>query len=184
VELKEEATWYDLKIEIEKVTGILAWFQKVEPYDHHDKKCNLEEGEDVFCNWELIFGNHPLHCAAYKNKEVIKSWLASGADINIKNVHGETPLMYASKNSKEECVVELLSLGANVHVIDKIGNTVLHCVACNGDMKDIEKTVKTLIKAGCNPKKRNNENMTFIDIIKKRNHNELATRLEEWIKEK
>jgi len=75
VELKEEATWLDLKNEMEKVTGILADCQKLKPIDENNKKCELEEGDDVFCDWELPFGNHPLHHAAFNgNIEAMRSW--------------------------------------------------------------------------------------------------------------
>jgi len=61
IELKEDAIWYDLKDEIDKVTGIWEYCQKLEPDGKDDKKCELEEGDDVFCDWKLDFECHPLH---------------------------------------------------------------------------------------------------------------------------
>jgi len=109
VELKEEGTWKDLKNEIKKVTGIWNIYQKLKPDDNYDERCELEEGDEVFCDWELPDGNHPLHHAAYcGNNEAIRSWLASGANINATNKYGKTPLMYACYLLKENSVTELL----------------------------------------------------------------------------
>jgi len=184
VELKEEATWHHLKKEIEKVTGIWEYWQKLEPYDKYDKKCELEEGDDVFCDWELFDGYHPLHFAAnLGNIEAIRSWLTSGADINVTNAFEQTPLMFACLNLKEECVTELLKLGANANLISESGETALHKIAYNNDSEKMEKMAKTLIKAGCNPTICNKNGETFIDILKRRYQNKLAKKLEEWLKE-
>jgi len=183
VELKEEATWRDLETEIEKVTGVPTHLQKLEPNGENDDNCELEEGDDVFCDWKLDFGCHPLHYAAMNgNIKAIISWLASGADVNVKNVNGAMPLMYACLNLKEECMMELLRLGANVYVIDNDGNNILHYIA-HSNIKNMERIAKMLIKAGCDPTKRNNENETFIDILKSRGNEKLAIELEEWMKE-
>ena len=189
IELKEEATWYDLKIEIGKVTGIPSDFQKLEPNDNDNKKCKLEEGDDVFCDWKLLLnGYHPLHyAAATGNIKAIHSWLTSGADINVANKNGTTPLMFACATPEKECcVAELLRLGANANAIDATGNTALcykaaHCHKV--DLKTSERIAKILIKAGCDPTICNKNGETFIDILKRRYQNKLAKKLEEWLKE-
>jgi hypothetical protein len=186
VELEEEATWYDLKIEIEKVTGIWPCYQIFEPCGEYDKRCELEEGDNVFCDWEL-YGDHPLHFAAcYGNIKAIVSWIASGADINVVNEHKQTPLMVACLLLQEKSVIELLRLGANVHMKNIDGETALHRIVFYIDsdkMEKIERMAKILIKAGCDPTIRDNENETFIDILKKCDCEKLATKLEKWMKE-
>jgi len=189
VELKEGATWWDLRNEIENVTGIWQFWQKLEPTDENNNKCFLEEGDDVYCNWKLPGGAHPLHYTAFHgNKEAIQSWLASGADANVVDECERTPLMYTCMCLEEECVIELLRTGANVQMIDKMGNTALYFIvnrwhSSTTDLEQMEKIAKILIKAGCDPTKRNIHNETFVDVIKKSNH-ELATKLEEWMKER
>ena len=186
VELKKKAIWKKLKEKIEEVTGIWIDCQKLEPNGENNKRCELEEGDDVFCDWKLLRGKHPLHCAAKEgNVEAIRSWLASGADINAIDEYGRTPLTYASNNLRDECIMELLRLGCNANMIDYYGKTALHYIAniCL-DLKKKETTMKLLIKTGCDPTIQNRNGETFIDILKKRECHELATRLEEWIKEK
>jgi len=187
VELKEEVTWFNLKKEIEKATGIWFQYMKLNPNGENNKRCNLEEGDDVFCDWKFPNGEHPLHYAAatYGNIKAIHSWMTSGADVNVTNGYGRTPLMLVCFHLKEECVVELLRLGANVHMINNKGNTALHHVGNTYGyyLEKIERIAKMLIKAGCDPTKRNNENETFIDILKSRGNEKLAIELEEWMKE-
>ena len=186
VELEEEATWKDLKYKIEKVTGIWPFDQKLEPNGENCDKCELEEGDDVFCDWKLSDRSHPLHHAAYiGNIEAIRSWLASGADVNVTDDDGRTPLMHACSNSKEGSVVELLRLGANAQIKDNYDRTALHFVADFFiiNVEKIETIVKILIKAGCNSAIRNKSNETFIDVLKSRGYEKLITKLEEWMKE-
>jgi len=188
VELKEEATWYDLKYKIEKVTGIWMTCQKLEPDGKDGKKCELEEGDDVFCDWKFYDGDHPLHYAAKDgNIEAIRLWVASGADMNVVNEYKLTPLMYVCYRLTEECVTELLKWGSNTNLIDNDGETALHKITLNYSnlekIEKMEKIAKMLIKAGCDLTTRNENGETFIDKLKRRDCNELATKIEEWIKD-
>jgi hypothetical protein len=184
VELKEKATWRDLKDEIKKVTGIWPFRQKLEPNGKNYDKCELEEGDDVFCDWELSCRLHPLHCAAFNgNIEAIRSWLASGADVNVTNEDEQTPLMDACINLEEECVTELLKLGANANLIDEFGETALHKIAYNYYSEKKKRIAKMLIKAGCDTVTRNMNNEKFIDFLKRRGDKKLTMELEEWLKE-
>jgi len=190
VELKEEATWYDLKNEINKVIGISSYCQKLEPNDEDDNKCELEEGDDVFCDWKLPYGDHPLHCAAKnENAKVIRSWLTSGADVNAVDMFGRTPLIIAClfwKEECEECVAVLLEFGANAKLIDNYGETALHKFAKIVDFEKkerAERIINMLIKAKCDLMISNCNGKTFIDILKMNFHHELAKKYEEWIKE-
>jgi len=118
------------------------------------------------------------------NIEAIRSWLVSGADINVRNKSRKTPLMYACQYLEEECVTELLKLGANVNITDKNGETALHYVVRNFDFDlktTTERISKALIKAGCDLTKRNKHNETFAEKLQSRDY-DLATKLEKWMK--
>jgi ankyrin repeat protein len=176
VELKEKASWEDLKIEIEKVTGTWQYWQKLKPSDFNFERCKLEEGDDIFCDWES-HGYIPLHHAAFAgNVEAIRSWIASGADVNATGLKQKTPLMCACVQSSEECVSELLRLGADVHMIDENGETALHKIVCDFNLEKMERMVKTLIKAGCNPTISNNGEI-FVETVKRRNYKDLELHL-------
>ena len=187
VELEEEATWWDLKNEIEKSTGISTIYQKLTPTGKSDERCELEEGDDVFCDWEMSCEDHPLHYAAMNgNTKAIRSWIASYADVNVTNILGETPLIFAAYNLRDESVAELLCLGADAKLVDKKGNTTLHYVASKEKIVDkdkLKKIVKMLIKAGCDPMTRDSYNETFVDMTKQVHGKKIATKVKLWIKE-
>jgi hypothetical protein len=192
VELTEKATWFDLRKKILKVTGIYISYQLFVQLNKDRDNCELEDGDDVFCDWYSLYGDHPLHYAAtIGNIEAIRSWLASGADIDVLNNKKETPLMRACRNCDEECVKELLQLGANAKLIDENNKTLLHHLAyglhtpiSNNNIEKIERIAKILIKEGCNSMIKNSNNETFVDIVKWRDYTHtLATKMEEWMKE-
>jgi len=101
-----------------------------------------------------------------------------------KKQYGKTPLMYACYLLKENNVTELLRLGANMNMIDEYGETALHQIAHKkNDLEKKERIMKMLIKAGCNLRIRDSNSKTFIDILKRHNHQKTVKKLEEWIKE-
>ena len=54
-----------------------------------------------------IFSKYPLHEAAFEgNKEIVKLLIAHGADVNVQDNHGETPLQEAAFIRRD--IVELL----------------------------------------------------------------------------
>lgn len=77
----------------------------------------LESGADYK---EVYFGTQfstPLHYAAEKNKgECIKLLVNYGADVNIKNKHGDTPLHLASQFVRLKSVKALLKCGADPNI--------------------------------------------------------------------
>jgi len=82
--------------------------------------------------------------------EVVEFLLEHGADPNIKNNDGSTPLHYAADNSK---VVEvLLEHGADLNIRDKYGATPLHDAAENGHPEVVE----LLLEHGADPNIQNN----------------------------
>ena len=74
-----------------------------------------------------INGNRPLHIAAGKwaNENMISEILQKGADINIRNVYGQTPLHFAADFGHQESMKILIQNGADVNAKDRAGNTPL-----------------------------------------------------------
>ncbi len=71
---------------------------------------------------------NPIHYAAkIGNKEMMRTFLTRGIDINKKSSSGKTPLYYAIINNQDiEFINFLLQHGANPLAIDDFGNTMLH----------------------------------------------------------
>jgi ankyrin repeat protein len=135
-----------------------------------------------------------LHLVAQNyDVSMIRTLLKLGADINIKSVDNYTPIYYAIKSSKYENVEELIDKGAdlNVHngltpfmyaininslmvikifinknkvdlnVKDNNGNTPLHIAIQNKSYT----TAQFLIKSGSNPRLKNNNNISPLDLV-------------------
>ncbi len=70
----------------------------------------------------------PLHAAVYYyigggNEAVVKKLLALGANPNIRNYHGDTPLINAALHGKKAMVVMLLNAGADPYLRNFQGET-------------------------------------------------------------
>ena len=57
-------------------------------------------------------GETPLHrAAAYANEQIIQFLLNNGADKEVKDAHGDTPLSWASQHLRPGSVLALLAYG-------------------------------------------------------------------------
>ncbi|XP_006656592.2 probable E3 ubiquitin-protein ligase XBOS36 [Oryza brachyantha] len=85
------------------------------------------------------FGNlsSPLHIAAAKgHHEIAALLLENGADVNARNIYGQTPLMQACRFGHWEVVQTLLVFRCNVWKVDNLSNrTALHMAAAGGHVK-------------------------------------------------
>jgi len=108
-----------------------------------------------------ILSNTPLlHLAINRiekrgNTEVVDWLLDKGADVNLADDDGYTPLMLAAQYGHADVVKRLLKKGANAKARTKTGHTALTLVwGTDG------KVVPMLIKAGADPNARNNDGET------------------------
>ncbi|KAI1740932.1 ankyrin repeat-containing domain protein [Xylaria scruposa] len=89
-------------------------------------------------NWnETLLG----WAAEYERLEILKFLIYKGADINIPNAAGRTPLFYAALSGQNDAVKILLNNGADVSCRENSGMTTLHAAARSGS----EATILTLI---------------------------------------
>lgn len=78
-------------------------------------------------------GATDLHFAAQAGNTVrVVQEVHKGADINVRDDNGNTPLKYASAEPHVEVVKKLIDLGASVTLADNWGFTPLHCAAGHG----------------------------------------------------
>ncbi|CAL1548369.1 unnamed protein product [Lymnaea stagnalis] len=69
------------------------------------------------------FGNTGLSLAG--NKDIAELFVQAGADVNLRNMHGQTPMPCAVKRRKYDVLNLLLKHGANVNMKDLYGDTPL-----------------------------------------------------------
>lgn len=81
--------------------------------------------------------NSPLHLAAAKgHHEIAALLLENGADVNARNIYGQTALMQACRFGHWEVVQTLLVFRCNVSKVDSLSNrTALHLAAAGGHVK-------------------------------------------------
>ena len=115
------------------------------------------------------------------NVDAVRSWVASGAEINVVDKYGNTPLMLASQGLHSECVAEMLRLGADARRVDNDGMTALHWIAYGGRRGDGVGVVRQLVAAGCDAAVRDNDGHTAVELARTRYGAEWATEIEGWV---
>ena len=83
-----------------------------------------------------------------------------GADLNLRENRGYTPLAVAAIDGKAEAVRQLLSAGADANVTDNAGGTPLHHAAVRGRAE----IVQMLLDGGADPGFRNSDGKTALDV--------------------
>ncbi|KFY82053.1 hypothetical protein V498_08657 [Pseudogymnoascus sp. VKM F-4517 (FW-2822)] len=91
----------------------------------------LENGPHIIA--QSIGGRTP-RTTAYENLRVL---MDLGADINLKDTAGRTPLSYAAENGHKDSMMLLLERGADVNSKDAAGRTPLSYAAENGHKDSI-----------------------------------------------
>ena len=78
------------------------------------------------CNKPLKTEDAGLLAAARTGHSgTIRDLLASGANVNVRDEHSNTPLMEAARNGHDDCVRTLLDAGANWRLKNEDGKTAL-----------------------------------------------------------
>lgn len=85
-----------------------------------------------------------LHLA--ETKDMVDVLVAAGADVNVRNYEGNTPLMY--QIIEPQLVAALLHHGALVNTQNETGQTVLHMAVRNGREQTTVEIVDMLLRAG------------------------------------
>ena len=90
---------------------------------------------------ELVSNVTALNLAAtWDQAPVIIELVKAGADVNIADDRGRTPISYAAERGYDDCVALLVDHGADINIADKDGNTPMKLALKNGH----EKVVKLL----------------------------------------
>ncbi len=169
IEITETTTWYQLAFLIQEATGLPTDIQLTTPSMGEDRGVTgLTDGDELMVEWRERVGNHPLHYAARdENVEAIRSWVASGADVNVINTYGSTPLMFAALNWRVAAAAELMRLGAEASTVNEDGENALHFFAQRVDRwfvpsscPPVEEMLEALVTAGLDPEARDNRGHT------------------------
>lgn len=118
----------------------------------------IEKGANV--DFQGKYGWTALNISVFRaNQEMAKFLLIHGADPNIPNNAGDTPLMWANS---VELVKLLLDYNADPNIQNKFGNTKLIQAASFSR----DKIVKLLLDYDADPKIKNKKSKTALDVAK------------------
>jgi hypothetical protein len=142
---------------------------------------------------------------------VVRLLLEHGADPNIKNENGRTPLHWAAREDHVEVARLLLEHGADPNIQDKDGLTPLHVAAFYGHVEVVElllehgadpniqdkygdtllhwaaskgrvDVVKLLLAHGANPTVKDKDGKTPLDIAREEGYHGIVSLIEEWLR--
>uniref|UniRef100_G3VZA8 Nuclear factor NF-kappa-B p105 subunit n=1 Tax=Sarcophilus harrisii TaxID=9305 RepID=G3VZA8_SARHA len=107
-------------------------------------QCHLTAVQDDNGDNVLHLAIIHLHAELVRNLLEVISGLISDDIINMRNDLYQTPLHLAVITKQEDVVEDLLRAGADVSLLDRLGNSVLHLAAKEGD----DKILSILLKHG------------------------------------
>lgn len=113
-------------------------------------------------NWQHpeIFWTALLAAVANRRTKMSQILLEKGANPNIPNGHGITPLMYAARYDYLEAAEMLLDYGANLNMQDRWGETALMVsIRCQNP-----KLAAYLLSKGCDVRIRNNLGLSALNV--------------------
>lgn len=111
----------------------------------------------IFCD-DLDTDTELIYAVRERKANKIKQLLASGADVNAKNIQGVTALMWASYFNNTKAMQLFMDAGADVNTKDNEGYTALIIAAEKNNVN----AIKLLIKAGADVNAKCNDGATAI----------------------
>uniref|UniRef100_A0A131YWB0 phospholipase A2 n=1 Tax=Rhipicephalus appendiculatus TaxID=34631 RepID=A0A131YWB0_RHIAP len=125
--------------------------------DRNNSTClgrdNVEQNVHNFQIEDMKHGGTPLHWA--KTTQCLETMIDLGCDLDAKNFQGNTALHIMVARGRLNCVISLLSHGANVNAIGSDGDSPLH-VAVRSDVS----LIHALIVFGADVNQRNQKGET------------------------
>jgi ankyrin repeat protein len=96
----------------------------------------------------VLWGETVLHYLAIEGcLDAVRFLARHGADVNLPNRFGETPLLNAVQAGDHAMVDALLELGADANARDEVEESILQCAIRRGDVQ----AVRSLLRYGADP---------------------------------
>lgn len=127
-------------------------YAKIDSGKHLKKLLDL--GFDI--NHRSADGSTPVFSAAKRDEKLLDAFIENGADVNVVNLYGFSPLFcllhkLPQELQKPEIMRKLIKAGADVNSVNLFGDTVLAVAARTNEVS----LVKVLLEAGADVEKKN-----------------------------
>jgi len=121
-------------------------------------------------------GTRLIHVLARAGHEQqCRELLDLGADLDVRNIFGETPLFLASERGHAPVAQLFADRGANVNLPNSCREVPLYAAAYHGHVG----VIKVLVAAGCDPSVRSEEELTPLLVCQSRGYPEAANIIRE-----
>lgn len=111
-------------------------------------------------------GNSLLHFVIYNDMvQEAGLLLTVGANLDVKNLNGETPLHWAAKKNSLKCAAFLIDKGADLNAIDNSGSSPVQCAT---DAGNADIVAVLLLNPNCRADTEDNDGFTALMIARKR----------------
>ena len=106
---------------------------------------------------------HKPQATSTVKEEMIQTMTANGADVNLRNINGHTPLFAALERKDKDLVEVLVHNGSKLDMQDKFGRTCLHII----EMNDLDRSFSAMMmKAGVPDDVKDINGMTSYEVGK------------------
>lgn len=104
-------------------------------------------------------GNYPIHTIVAQNLPLVEFAMARGAELDVQDGNGSTPLHYALELGNDDMARHLLRLGARVDITDRHGNQAIDAAIFKWGQISNE-TIDLILAAGGDPDRPNRIGVT------------------------
>lgn len=163
----------NVQLEVQKVfvSGAIAFTQIIENpliqavYNEKEKEVRslIARGTDVNAKDKGFSSRTALHTAVEENNlKIVSILLNSGADVNLLDENGNTPLMMLDEETNVEIIKLLVKYGTNLNIQNTENK---RTALINAAMEDNFKAMRVLIEAGADVNLRDSDGDSALDLI-------------------
>ena len=152
--------WWDEGQEVRQNALVVAMYENPNPVSMVHTLLELGVNPN-----EIDTEGFPVLIHALDNLELVKALIDGGADIDLVDSNGMTPLMHACAADNNEVVLTLLEMKADVQVKSANSESALHfALGCH--LQENTEVIRALLAAGCDVNEPDGDGLLPLDIAR------------------
>ena len=140
----------------------------------------IDSGADINAqddgNWTALHWAADMGMVDGEREGVVAALIQAGANLEVRDLEGSTPLLVACRSGNEDIVRQLVATGANIHAANNKGWTALIEAACYGNPQ----TVTFLLERGADITAQTVNGETALEKARDYGWEEIVKILSEW----